>query len=458
MPAGTGKTHLLATAAAVAAEAGSRSLVLTHTHAGVDAIRRRLRRFGVPAGMVRVDTLASWAFTLSRSYSFIAGVQISKMPDWTQSRDYLDGASRVVRAKAIADMHSTSFDYLFVDEYQDCSIAYHDFVRALAETIPRTIVLGDRLQGIFTFDGPTVHWDHHVLVNFPRHEVPVHPHRWTDHNVDLGAWLLETRALLATGSWFDFAEHDVPGLQFVPEVGAAVLARVSHGFRDFNESVVLLDKWSGDVAGHASRLGGSYTVMEDIGGRFMKEKLEGVPEQGDPGLARWFADFAKSCVIGLSGLDGPVLGKLERRESVAHYKRDGLEEVLVALDTLQVNPTYEQVAVTARIVRDTPGLRLYRWEAWNDTREALLSAVETGESVLDSLARVRDRVRRAGRRSENRVASRTLLVKGLEYDHVVIADLSKMTDPCNLYVAMSRARKTVTVLGPGSRIFLRAGS
>lgn len=455
MPAGTGKTHLLGMAAAVAAEVGNRSLVLTHTHAGVDAIRRRLRRFGVPPGMVRVDTLASWAFTLSRSYSFIAGVQISELPDWTQSRDYLDGASRVVRAKAIADMHSTSFDYLFVDEYQDCSIAYHDFVRALTEAIPRTIVLGDRLQGIFTFDGPTVDWDDHVLANFPGHEVPIHPHRWTDHNAGLGAWLLKARSLLVAGNWFDFAQHDIPGLQFVPEVGPAALAQISHGFRDFNESVVLLDKWRDDVAGHASRLGGSYTVMEDIGGRFMKEKLEVVPDQGDPGLARWFADFAKSCVVGLSGVDTAVLAKLARHETVAHYKRDGIDDVLVALDDLQANPTYDRVAVTAQIVRHTPGLHVYRWEAWNDTREALLSAAETGEPVLDSLARVRDRVRRAGRRPANRIASRTLLVKGLEYDHVVIADLSKMTDPCNLYVALSRARKTVTILGRNSRILLR---
>lgn len=48
MPAGTGKTHLLAAAAATAGNKSQRSLILTHTNAGVDAIRKRLRRFGVP--------------------------------------------------------------------------------------------------------------------------------------------------------------------------------------------------------------------------------------------------------------------------------------------------------------------------------------------------------------------------------------------------------------------------
>lgn len=68
MPAGTGKTHLLAAAVAIAAEQGHRSLVLTHTHAGVDAIRNRLKTFGVPTGMSRVETITSWAFSLAMAY------------------------------------------------------------------------------------------------------------------------------------------------------------------------------------------------------------------------------------------------------------------------------------------------------------------------------------------------------------------------------------------------------
>ncbi|WNV75148.1 UvrD-helicase domain-containing protein [Geodermatophilus sp. DSM 44513] len=457
MPAGTGKTHLLGTAAAVAAEEGRRSLVLTHTNAGVDAIRKRLRKLGVPPAAVRVDTLTSWAFTLSRSYSTIAGVMVSELPDWTQSKAYLAGAGRVSRAKAIAEMHATSFDYLFVDEYQDCSLVLHDFVLALAKAIPRTVVLGDRLQGIFTFDGPMASWDHHVLKSFPQHHIPVYPHRWTDHNAELGAWLLETRALFTPGKTFDFERHDVNGLSFVQAAGPTALAQVAHSFRDFDETVVLLDKWPRDVAGHASRLGGNYTVMEDISGNFMRDMLSNIPAPGDPQIARWFAVVAKGCVIGLAGVDGPVLSRLARGETVSHYQREGISEVLAAFDALLTTPTYEQVAVAFAVVRNTPGLRVYRWEAWNDTREALSLTATSGEPPLDNLARVRDRIRRSGRRSESRIASRTLLVKGLEYDHVIIADLDKMTDPCNLYVALSRARKSVTILGSSPRIVLRAG-
>jgi hypothetical protein len=457
MPAGTGKTELLGTAAAVAGEAGARSLVLTHTNAGVDAIRRRLRALGVPSEQVRVETIASWAFTLSRAYGNIAQFAVGELPDWGQTDSYLAGAAKVARSRSIAKVHASSFDYLFVDEYQDCTMPLHDFVLALAEAIPKTVVLGDRLQGIFTFAGQLASWDQDVLPLFPAHPVLAHPHRWVHHNPDLGAWLLGARALLVPDAIFDFAEHSVPGLRFVNGIDARTLASVAHSFRDFNESVVLLDKWAGDVAGHASRLGGNYAVMEDIGGRFMRGMLASVPQPGDPQLARWFAGFAKSCVVGLAGIDAPVLGRLQAGRSVSHYQRNGLRSVLAALDALQANPSYEQLAVAATEVRHTEGIRVYRWEAWSDTREALALSAADGGPPVDSLARVRDRLRKSGRRPESRIASRTLLVKGLEYDHVIIANLNRMTDPCNLYVALSRARKSITVLGTTSRVVLRAG-
>jgi hypothetical protein len=128
------------------------------------------------------------------------------------------------------------------------------------------------------------------------------------------------------------------------------------------------------------------------------------------------------------------------------------------LDELRLTPTYAQLLSTAATLRNTNGLRIYRWEAWHDTCEAIGMTAENGEPAVENLARVRDRLRRTGRRDVTRIASRTLLVKGLEYDHVVIADLSKMRDPCNLYVALSRARKCITVLGSSSQVLLHSGA
>lgn len=467
MPAGAGKTHLLSAAVAAAARRSQRSLVLTHTNAGVDAIRRRLRSFGVPSGMVRVETITSWAFSLVGAYSLLAMIEVTDSPDWSLSDQYVEGATLVAASAAIADVHAGSFEFLFVDEYQDCTLTHHEFISALANAIPRTVIFGDRLQAIFGFAGPLIEWEEHVTPEFPAFEIDFVPQRWKGHNEALGAWLLQIRAHLAEGQHFDVSQHTtVPELRFISDTSPPSIAAVAHGFRDFGESVVLLDKWPKSVAGHASRLGGSYSVMEDISGNFMKQQLVGdsrqnifgLPAEGDPQLSLWLARFAKECIIGLSGLDSTVLGRLRRNESVFGLGRDGIQSVLDSLEQLRLVPTYSSLASSARVIREVDGLRVYRWEAWTDTLQAIRMSDENGEPVVENLARVRERLRRQGRRSHARIASRTVLVKGLEYDHVVIADLRNFRDPRNLYVALSRARKSVTVIGPSPQILLQNDS
>lgn len=455
MPAGTGKTQLVAAIATVGASRGERSLILTHTNAGVDAIRKRLHTFGVDPSMFHVDTLTSWAFSLTRSYSTIAGVAIPESPDWSQSAIYVQGATRVATARAIAEVHRSSFKLLLVDEYQDCTIDQHDFVAALSRAISSAVILGDRLQSIFGFAGPLADWETHVLPTSPAFEVATVPHRWRGHNEPLGQWLLDLRTQLVDGQALDFAAFSIPGLTWQQDASPAAIAALAHSFRDFDETVVLLDKWPNDVAQHASRLGGTYSVMEDIQGRFMRDQLALLPAENDARLASWLAGFAKACVVGLAGVDAPVLTRLNAGLTVGHFSRNGIEPVLAALDRLLYNPTYEQLGVESRAIQAVRALKIYRWEAWNDTLEAISMTVNNGEEPVANFARVRERLRRGGRRNHSRIASRTLLVKGLEYDHVIIADLAKLRDPKNLYVALSRARKSVTIVSGTSRITLR---
>lgn len=460
MPAGTGKTELLAACVATAAEQGDRSLVLTHTNAGVDAIRKRLRRFGVPSSMVRVDTITSWAFTLSRSYRGIAGINVPGVPNWNDSRAYVDGAASVARTAAVRRVHAASFGYLFVDEYQDCTVDQHELIVEISEAVPRTVILGDRLQAIFGFDPnrPLMDWDTHVTPSYRPKRVPHLPQRWRDHNVALGQWLLGIRPSLIDGGTFDFSSHSVTGLEWRQcdfKTAVRAVNTAAYGLSNSGESVLLLDKWARDVAKYASPLGGSYAVMEDVGGRFMIEQLDALPAENDVSLALWLARVAKKCFVGLTGLDATVKRRLEKGHTISDLKRDGLEPVQAALDGLIASPVYAQLRISASTIRATPGLALYRQEAWEDTFRAVARSVEDGSSPRDALAAVRDRLRHGGRGDRRRVASRTLLVKGLEFDHVIIANVQHFADPRQLYVALSRARKSVTVIGDSPRLQLR---
>jgi AAA domain len=101
LPAGTGKTQIIAAVGTLAADAGERALVLTHTNAGVDALRRRLRLFGTSAGQVRVETIASWAHSLVRHYPQLAEVQVPEIPRGSDSETYYKGALLVASSTAI---------------------------------------------------------------------------------------------------------------------------------------------------------------------------------------------------------------------------------------------------------------------------------------------------------------------------------------------------------------------
>src|SRR5690606_27560212 len=65
-PAGCGKTEAIVRT--VGSYCSETQLILTHTHAGVDALTRRFRELKVPAVRYHVDTIAGWAWGWVRRY------------------------------------------------------------------------------------------------------------------------------------------------------------------------------------------------------------------------------------------------------------------------------------------------------------------------------------------------------------------------------------------------------
>jgi AAA domain/UvrD-like helicase C-terminal domain len=450
MPAGTGKTHLVAAMTAIAEKAGSTVLVLTHTHAGIDAIRSRLVAFGVSMKHVHIDTITGWAFDLVRAYPTIAGIKVPEEPDWTRSSEYVTGAARVAASHAIRDMHAARFDLFVVDEYQDCNDAQHRLVLAISEAIPKTCVLGDRLQGIFDFRGQhLVDWDTDVFPRFPLYPQVHLPHRWNRHNEALGQWLISIRPALLQSQSIDLAAVQVDGFTW-GALDQKAFDRAAFATRPIGESVLILGQWERDVDGLASRLKGIYGVMENVQGDFMAKFLGQIDGAPSSRYAHLLALFAKKCFAGLGGINGAVLMKLEAGKGVGNLKRPGLGGILSALDALMESPSLTQLATTMLAFDDASTARLFKREAWWDVRRAIERAAPSGLTTVSSLAQIRDTLRHSGRRPAKRVVSRTVLVKGLEYDHVIVANAGMLTSSRNLYVAMSRARKTLTVFSPAS--------
>ena len=67
------------------------------------------------------------------------------------------------------------------------------------------------------------------------------------------------------------------------------------------------------------------------------------------------------------------------------------------------------------------------------------------ESLEDAAWRMRERTRRRGKKLPRAIVSRTLLVKGMEFDHALILDASGLADKENFYVAVTRASRSLTI-------------
>lgn len=459
LPAGAGKTHLLAaTVRDVLADDSHRVLVLTHTHAGVQAVTRRLRSMGV-SSRVTVATLTSFAFQLARAYPHVGQLTVPDIPDWDQSSQYVAAARRVAAAANIADVLTATYTHLLVDEYQDCSQAQHELVTTLAQVIEKTGVLGDPMQAIFAFGDPLVDWTL-AQQQFPKHATASRPWRWDRHNRALGQWLLELRDTLAPGRQLSFSGLATDlRISYIRSAGNPIALRQATQWtqRPSGESIVVLTAWANTARSAGATLGGSYTVMEEIAGKFMTDHLRELATTAPEHYATWLLNLAKKCLCGHAKLDNAVKTALGRGGTVGHLSRPGLEPALTALDDVVTNPTYTTLADAMDTMLSADSLNVPSREAWTHIQLALRGGAAAGDdpaALLPELDRAREHLRRGGRREGLRVVSRTVLVKGLEYDHVVIADVHQLRDVNNLYVALTRARKSITVIGSSDTITL----
>lgn len=447
MPAGTGKTHLIVAMTNEAAANGQRALILTHTNAAVDALRKRLTANRVDPKSYHVDTITGWAVDLVRHYPWLSQMSVPAVVDAADSALYVAGATRSALVAAIVRMHRASFQYLFVDEYQDCVVEHHDLVCALAQAIPQCAILGDPLQGIFDFGGSNlVDWPIHVHPQFP---VYVHSHapwRWVGHNDALGQWLLDIRPLMIAGGSLDLSKVKVPGLEW-KQSGAQGEIQAAYAVAGRGGSVVMLHQVRNQHKTVGGRAKGIYSIMENLNGDYMHDQLHKLEQLGPAGYAKWLAQTAKDCFSGLGTVDATVLGRLDKNQTIADLKRPDIIKTVAILESVRVQPSLITLSEGMyQLAKSGEGI-CYAHEAWFDMANSLAKAsIDVARNPNEHLAVIRNRLRYSGRKSREKLLSKTLLVKGLEYDHAIIANADAIGNHKHLYVAMTRPRKTLTIL------------
>lgn len=434
-PAGHGKTEVIANVAAL----GVRALVLTHTHAGVHAIRSRMKRLSIPSSAVSVDTIAGWCMRYANAFPKVAQPP-EGMPKNGQEWDQLyRGTILALRVQAVREVVAASYDRILIDEYQDCNALQHELAVVLAEIAP-TLIFGDPMQGIFEFAGATLNWEGHIHDDFPLAGSLDTPHRWNGKNPDLGAWVARTRDKLIAGERIDLMNGPIA---FRETNDAFEMGLFFDGIDSRNGSQAAIHCRRGMCNQLARASSGGFQAVEEMAANRLHAfatAWDASPENGDR-LAAVKA-LMEECVNKKPAADGTAPDLDD--QAVA-------DEMNATAKTLSEGNGAAQLLRLFALARMRPRWRIFRGEIWRDAERAI-SEVDAGrcETMTEAAGVVRQRMANSGRRLPTRTVSTPLLLKGLEFDHVVIPDATHFARENQaqaklFYVAISRATRSLTI-------------
>lgn len=436
LPAGCGKTQIVATIAADLAERSQRVLLLTHTHAGVDALRRRLARLGVPRSAVELCTIASWTARLASSFPCTSRIKGLQEPTWP---DLCDGAARALDNRHIARMLACSYDLIVVDEYQDCTQAQHRVVLALNDVRP-VIVFGDPLQAIYDFGDEELVDMTRDLDSLSPASVPCIPWRWRDTNPALGAYLLGLREALLVGGFVDLQDAALTWVENTPEKRRKAMWRQVGA----SGSSVILTRFDAQCEAIAKGLSGNFQVVEDIDGRRLLPLVRAIGRETGVPAAGELLVLAKSSMTKLPPSLTNKIPSLRAGMFPMFQASSGSAHALAALqDFAEAQDAPTLLRAIDEI--DALGGTLCRQEIWGDLRQAAAAWKDSEGSLSAAVQLTRNKMRRRGRWPPTRSVSRPVLAKGQEFDHCVISDAEAM-NARELYVAMTRGRASLTVM------------
>lgn len=447
LPAGSGKTELIIAAAAHAGRSGGRQLILTHTHAGVHAIRDRASTLAASKSVV-VSTIDSVALQLASSFR-PSVVVASSEPDWPEVEDAaLDIlANRHVR-KSLRDAYAG----LFVDEYQDCSERQHELVLALRAAGLPTRVFGDPLQSVFGFAGqPTVTWTS-VRTALRDHPVPTHPWRWHESAPELGDWLDGLRQDLKSGTSREL--RDPPSQVRIEQVRRDDYAALASAVRKVvdtypDDSIAIIRQCQPrQYQSQAQQLRG-FACVDAVGLPDVVTLAQTVDEAIDNvGKTLAVVQFLrKSLVFRKQPIPLATLAEKlsagqpppSTTKNTSPTRRRAYEATTDCLDGFDGASLGSLLAA----LRD-PDTRILRPDNWYGLIETADHWVP-GETLAEAVQATVDRRRHRGRRVPRRVVSTPLLLKGLEFDHVILTHVDEFRDPEFLYVAATRASRSLTI-------------
>jgi len=443
-PAGFGKTYTISECLKFTR---GKQLILTHTHAGVASIKEKIRKAGIQSLFYNVETITSFA----RRY-VLAFYTKDDIPDQEDSKKYypfiIEKAISLFGNNLIREVVTNTFNGLFVDEYQDCSLGQHQLILVLSDLFP-TRILGDYLQGIFGFNSGS-------LVDLQSSEDMGHfwsnryvletPWRWIiGENKTLGQDLRMIRSLLEDNKPIDLNDFNSLEVNISNDIYKDDYNKI---FKILNEeeSLLILTPESSYIE---SRL--------DFIKRFKNLcfLIESIDEKDFYNLSKKFDNMDRENVfsvireVSLKLFNNTGINNWFTESGIKKKKSESdkllAKPIQIKLEHLRQKISYSMVSELLRNINNLPGVKCYRKELFASVCRVLGEAEDDAISVHEAMLNKRNMIRRVGRKIYGKCIGTTLLTKGLEFDAVLVINAHNFDCPKNLYVALTRASRRLII-------------
>lgn len=452
-PAGCGKTHLITETLNVATI--KPYLVLTHTTAGVAALKQKLKRLGVPNNNYVVATIDGWARHLSNI--FPVSCNIVATPD-NPNQFYPElrrNVNNYISSGHIAEIIQSSYSRLLVDEYQDCNTDQHALICSLSEVLP-TIVFGDPMQCIFNFAGPMPSWIDDVQARFPIINELNTPWRWINAGTpNLGQWVLDSRNSLLQGESIDLLScpeyvhwNQLTGNY---QTDSRNQNKIQHQIRNDNDAgdslLVIGDSRNPRSRHYFASTSRGIDVVEPVDLSDVTAVASIIDNSNGIALASHVITSVATMMTGIGKTN-----LMQRMTTIlAGRNRIPATEIELAVKDVIERGDNNSIANLLSCLELSSGTRVFRKGAFSALKNAVsLSISDSTKTIRQAAEVIREQRRHQGdRRIPKRAIGSTLLLKGLEADHSLILDAGTM-NAHNLYVALSRGAKSITVFSSNS--------
>lgn len=435
-PAGFGKTHRIIQIL----DHEFRCLVLTHTNVAVANLKRRAPE----RKNHRIETIDSFARRISLSYRGISGVS----EDSTDWRSIREGAEIILQRPAVREALRESYSQVLVDEYQDCSTAQARLVQQLASILP-TGVFGDPMQSLYDGmdDETRMTWEEKIDP-WQDHDVLTHPWRWHEH-AEQGRWVTTARESLEAGNAVRMDGRS-NSLREEPDQQGAFLSRLLTS-RSGTWAIIHGDAQNPNRAPSIAKAH-RYRRVE-LAELSNPKELEAFATDWDAGSYELAVlRTGKECFSKINMVASFKTCLTNASQGRSTRGSSPLVQLVKSFATEDPAPTSLRVF---DLLCSHPDTYAFRPDLLNRVRRAL-RLVEADPDLTMSMAvrKVQDQIKAgATRRPCGPVVGSVLRLKGLEFDHVAIIQPAGFMNAREVYVAISRAKRSCTVVNePGKTL------